>query len=141
MKYLMRMMGGMMSDIKWIYLVGPLRGNFFKKLLNIYRAKKAASKIWNHKIAVFVPHINSGWIDSPETDEFVLPANIDMINRCDAIFVLGKWYKSRGSIAEIKYAYKNAIPIYFSLQMLLHDCENNSLVKPADKINDALRGL
>ena len=74
--------------IKVIYVAGALRGNFVEKFFNKRKTKKVVGYFWRNNICVYSPHFNSGWVDSEETDKFVLPANIEILRRCDAMFVL-----------------------------------------------------
>ena len=104
-----------------VYVAGPLRGNWLKKKINIYRAKKTAEWLWKRGLAVFCPHMNSGFVDSFETDDFVLPANVDFMHSCDVLLVTGKWWKSQGTTWEIKRAYEHAMPIYFDKVVLYKD--------------------
>lgn len=127
-----------MNKIYWVYIAGALRGNFFKKMINISRARNYALMLWENNIAAFCPHINSGWIDSPSTDGFILPANINILLRCDAILVIPKWQNSKGTIEEIKMAYLNSIPIYFNWKNLIQDCKRGQLIPPEIMLRDKL---
>jgi hypothetical protein len=109
-----------------VYVAGSLRGNFLKKKINIYRAKKVVKWLWKRGIAVYSPHMNSGWIDSPETDKFVVPANLDFMYSCDVLLAIGKWYNSMGTIEEIEKAYKISMPVYYDKVSLYKDILNKT---------------
>lgn len=94
-----------------IYLAGALRGNIIKKTINMITAKKWALHYWKSGYIVYSPHLNSGWLDTPETDKFVLPANLEILRRCDKLVVMPNWRNSRGTIQEVKFAKKHGIPI------------------------------
>lgn len=108
-----------MRSTKLIYVAGPLRGNLIKKWWNIYKAKRIAELFWRHGIAVYSPHLNSGWLNTPETDEFVLPANIDIMGRCDALYIMKNWRKSKGTKLEIRAAIGYKMPIFFSFKVTM----------------------
>jgi nucleoside 2-deoxyribosyltransferase len=105
--------------MKIVYLAGPLRGNFFKKRTNIKKAQRIAKYLWTNSIAIFSPHLNSGWLDSKKTDTFILPANIEFLKRCDVIIVMDNWEKSHGTMAEIKCAIDNNIPVFFDIDVAI----------------------
>jgi len=111
--------------MKIVYVAGSLRGNKIKKWLNIRKAKKICAYLWKNGVAVYSPHLNSGYIDSPETDDFVMGANIEMLKRCDAIFVMSKWEKSIGTINEMIMSLDLDMPIYFYMELLIDHYKNN----------------
>ena len=97
-----------------VYLAGKLRGNFITKWLYIRKAKRMAEFLWINGVVVVSPHANSGWVDTPETDKFVLPANIHLMKMCDAVVLLDNWKTSVGTREEIKEALKSKMPIFTS---------------------------
>lgn len=102
-----------------VYLAGKLRGNFITKWLHIRKAKRVAEELWINGVVVVSPHANSGWIDTPETDKFVLPANIHLMKMCDAVVLLDNWKTSVGTKEEIRQALKAKMPIFTSHMNLL----------------------
>lgn len=111
----------MMNDIKLIYLAGSLRGNKIKKAINMKRAKRWARYFWLQNVAVYSPHLNSGFIDHPKTDEFMLAANREILKRCDAVVVMQGWEKSIGTKLEIAYAKENGIQVIY-IDPVLNEC-------------------
>ena len=97
----------------WVYVAGPLRGNWIKKKINIYKAKKISKLLWDNKLAAFCPHLNSGFYDNINTDEFVLKANIDLLRRMDAILVLDGWTESEGTKNEVLYAKSIGMTVFY----------------------------
>lgn len=102
-----------------IYLAGRLRGNFIQKRINMFQAKRMAKKLWRLGFAVYSPHMNSGFVDNPKTDPFIIQANKDFIKDCEAVFVFNKWIKSEGTIEEIKIAHSLDIPVYYYLEDIM----------------------
>ena len=100
-----------MGNDRVIYLAGALRGNIIKKFFNMRRAKKWAEFYWRQGWIVYSPHLNSGWLDIPETDKFILPANLEILRRCDFLVVMPNWEKSSGTIQEMKFALQHNITI------------------------------
>jgi len=96
-----------------VYLAGALRGNVIKKFMNMRRAKRIAKELWLSQKIVYSPHLNSGWLDHPNTDLFILPANLEILRRCDMIMVMPGWENSSGTIAEIEFAMHNHIGVIY----------------------------
>lgn len=97
-----------------IYLAGALRGkNKREKRRNFKRAEKWAERLWRMGFAVYSPHLNSGWLDTPETDPHVIPANIHLMLLCDIICVMQNWENSSGTKNEIEICKKNQIPVMY----------------------------
>lgn len=92
----------MKGEIIVIYLAGALRGkNKREKKRNMRRAERWAERLWRMGFAVYSPHLNSGWLDTPETDPHVIPANIQLMLMCDITVVMPKWENSTGTKEEI----------------------------------------
>lgn len=97
-----------------IYLAGALRGNPIKKFFNMRKAKSMAKKLWTNGIcAIYSPHMNSGWLDSPMTDRKVMEGNLEILRRCNVIAVMQGYENSKGTIAEIEFAKKNNIRVVY----------------------------
>jgi len=97
-----------------IYLAGALRGkNRFEKQRNMRRAERWAERLWRMGFAVYSPHLNSGWLDTPETDPHVIPANVHLMLLCDMICVMPNWENSSGTKNEIEVCKKNQIPVIY----------------------------
>ena len=97
-----------------IYLAGALRGkNKREKRRNMKRAEKWAERLWRMGFAVYSPHLNSGWLDTPETDPHVIPANIHLMLLCDMICVMPNWENSSGTKAEIEICKQNQVPAIY----------------------------
>lgn len=110
----------MSEDIILVYLAGPLRGTWSEKRRNMRQAQRMARMLWLEGIAVYSPHLNSGWLDTPKTDQFILPANIDILKRCDALFIMNGWRRSQGTKTEMRCAIDMKIPMFFNVWALVH---------------------
>ena len=97
-----------------VYLAGPVRGDRINIVYeNIQRAREWACFLWEVGFAVFCPHLNTAFMDGIVEDEVFLEGDLNILSRCDTIFVLPGWEDSQGTIGEIGEALKMGIPIYF----------------------------
>jgi nucleoside 2-deoxyribosyltransferase len=100
-----------MSKIPVIYLAGALRGTKEQKRINMERAQWWSEILWRSGFAVYSPHLNSGWLDTPETDVHVIPANIQLMKMCDIMCVMPFFESSKGTQEEIKVCIESKIPV------------------------------
>ena len=73
---------------------------------NINKARTAAVKLWNKGYAVICPHTNSIFMDGINTDTTFLEGDLEILKRCDVIYMLKGWRKSQGATAEHDLAKK-----------------------------------
>jgi len=106
---------------KIVYVAGALRGNFIRKWLNFKKIHKICKKLWSNNIINYSPHKNSGWFDNKKTDEFMLASNIELLKRCDILFVVDNWKKSSGTMGELIEAIRSGKKIYFDIDDLIED--------------------
>lgn len=94
-----------------IYTAGPYTGDTEK---NIAEARRWAIKLWEAGHAVICPHLNTANMekDCKASYEDYIAGDLKMVQRCDAIFMLPGWEKSKGANTEFQYALEHGIPIY-----------------------------
>ena len=84
---------------------------------NIYVAEIAAVRLWKKGWAVLCPHKNTEHFERYEDDYLHYSAwingDIEMLRRCDAIFMLENWQGSSGAKGEHAFAKKRKIPIFY----------------------------
>lgn len=89
---------------KLAYVAGPYSARTkLGVLLNIRRAWKVAKILWGNGYTVICPHSNSAFMENISNDEFI-QRDLSLVGRCDVIFVLPGWQKSKGTREEIRYA-------------------------------------
>lgn len=85
---------------------------------NIRKADAAAIKLVKEGWAVICPHKNSAhW----EVYNTFLPLgnntwyqiDIEILKRCDAIFLLKDWQESKGTVAEFNVAFQQGLAVYY----------------------------
>ena len=99
-----------------IYIAGPYRADTEWQLIeNIRAAEAAAIKLWAGGWAVICPHKNTahfgGVWDIP--DDTWLEGDLEILNRCDAIYMLKGWTKSEGSKMEHLLAVNKGMKIIY----------------------------
>ena len=103
--------------MKVVYLASPYSANTdWDKWCNIRNAHKAAKEIWQHNMACLSPCSNTAFMGGDIKEQIFLDGDIEMLKRCDAIFMNEGWSKSNGCIAEKSYAISNDIPIFDNIE-------------------------
>ena len=86
--------------MKVIYVAGKYRdGTSLGVLDNIHHATQEAYKLWNEGWAVICPHMNTAHFNDIPSD-VILPGDLELLNRCDAIYLLKGWQGSEGAQQE-----------------------------------------
>jgi len=101
--------------MKVMYVSGPYRAPTENGVFeNIMRARAAAHKLWEKGWAVVCPHTNSmfmGGLDG-RSDEAFIEGDLEIVKRCDAIFMLNGWLLSEGARQENQTA-DGRLRLYF----------------------------
>ena len=105
--------------MKLIYIAGKYSGETYSEINNnIRRAEDASIKLWARKWAVITPHLNTAHFEKYEKVGGVdyntwINGTMEILKRCDAIFMLNDWAQSEGSISEHQFAINNGYDIYY----------------------------
>lgn len=116
----------MEKKIKLVYVAGKYRSKwgFFGVAKNILRAWYYGRKVAKTGLFPVVPHGNTAFFDFgwPKiSDDLILPACIEIMKRCDAVYVMPRYIESKGTMAEIDAAKKAGIPVFFTIEVLKRD--------------------
>ena len=84
-----------------IFISGPYRGDVEA---NILKAKECAIKLWQAGWVVLCPHLNTANFDGFCDDSVWLEGDLELLKRCDAIYMMRDWESSQGARAELKLA-------------------------------------
>lgn len=111
----------MRFPIKVIYVAGPIspgHGRTFED--NIEAARQAALQVWAAGGYPFVPHLNStdGVRHGHVSPSEIYLADLEMLERCDAVFLIEGWRKSRGAQYEYAWATYHNKPVFLSVKQL-----------------------
>ena len=84
---------------------------------NIARAENVAIQLWKLGWAVICPHKNTAYFEIYEAVAGIpkatwLNGDLEMLKRCDAIFMLHNWQRSAGARIEHDYAVDYDIPVF-----------------------------
>ena len=99
-----------------IYICGPYRNtNEEKKKENIWHALRVSVRLWELGFFCITPHLNTANFEFyTNLDESIwLEGNLEMLSRCDCVFMLKGFETSAGSLKEYELAQKLGLPTYF----------------------------
>jgi hypothetical protein len=102
--------------MKLVYIAGPYRStwpwlfNWLGRLINIYRARRMAKRVWRDGFAAICPHMNSAMMDGICPDNNFLLGGKRMLKGCDVLLLLKGWEKSDGSRDEFQDALNLKMP-------------------------------
>lgn len=82
---------------------------------NIKNAREASKLLWQQGWAVICPHMNTAHFWNIVTDDNYLEGYLEMLRKCDAIYMLKGWEKSSGSVAEYNLAVELGIEIIYQI--------------------------
>ena len=95
-----------------IYVSGRYRAKtIFGVALNIWRARRVAQKLWKEGWAVICPHMNTAFFTGGEG--MYIRGDIEIVKRCDTIYMLKNWHKSEGACIEYQVAIDNHLETIF----------------------------
>lgn len=103
--------------MKLIYVAGPYRGKGDNDVWqHIMAARYWARCLWEKGWAVFCPHTNTLFMDGPEIPvASFLDGDLEILRRCDAVFMVPGWEGSKGASAERDRADELLLPVYYDL--------------------------
>src|SRR5574337_1733709 len=95
-----------------IYIAGKFRGTTpWDVECNIREAEFWGLFVAQHGGIPLIPHTMFRHFDGSLPDEFWLSATMDLLRRCDALYLIPNWTESRGAIAERAEAERLNLPI------------------------------
>lgn len=82
------------------------------RLLNIWKARKAAIKLWQMGYTTFCPHLNTLLFDGHSPDDVWLKGDIKILKHCQIIYMMKNWEKSEGACTEFDVATEHGLRIW-----------------------------
>jgi len=102
--------------MKIIYIAGKYRSDSEWELEGYLRhAEDAAIRLWREGWAVICPHKNTAHFGGACPDDVWLKGDLEIMSRCDAIYLLKNWTHSKGAIKEKELAERLGKEIIFEL--------------------------
>jgi nucleoside 2-deoxyribosyltransferase len=104
--------------MKLIYIAGPFSNDDNLRIeVNILKAKKAMRELLKKGWAVICPHANTAGFqhENEIEDSIYYSADLEMLKRCDAVFMLKDWKHSHGAVNEHLISKQNNISIYYEI--------------------------
>ena len=104
-----------MKPGKLIYVAGPYSGDVEA---NIAEAERVSIELIRNGFHVFTPHKNSSgyekYEDGSEIDIHTwIDLDLDILLRCDAIYMMNGWVYSTGSMTELYVAIEHGMPVIY----------------------------
>lgn len=104
--------------MKVIYVAGKYRDESESQIFeNIMHARKVALQLWKRGWAVICPHANTvfmGFVgDERDGSNIFLLGDLEILKRCDAIYMLNNWRASSGAKGELELAKKLNLEVYY----------------------------
>ena len=104
--------------MKIIYIAGPYRAETKAEIgRNIKKARDVAIKLWQEGWAVICPHMNTAHFEA-EDDSIWINGGLEILVRCDAIYMLAGWEYSPGAITEWFTAQGFELDIYYEDELV-----------------------
>lgn len=100
--------------MKLAYIAGPYRAGTVRGVVeNIRNAESVAIEFWRKGYAVICPHKNTALFDGVCPDHIWLNGDFEILKRCDVIVMVPGWEKSKGATAELRFAKKIGMEVFY----------------------------
>ncbi len=96
--------------MKVVFISGKYRGDISA---NIAHARAASIRLWQHGYVALCPHMNTAHFDGMCPDSVWLAGDIEMMKRCDAVYMLSNWKDSEGARNEFDIANRLGMEIMY----------------------------
>ena len=101
-----------------IYIAGPYRAPSAKQISeNVRAAEAVGQELLRRGHVVICPHsMTHDWdIGTGIADRVFLETDLVLLERCDAICMVGEWPKSEGAMAENMHAISRGLQVFYSV--------------------------
>jgi Domain of unknown function (DUF4406) len=111
--------GASRKPMKVVYIAGKFRGDTWWEIRShVFEAEQAALAIWKLGAAALCPHLNTQNFHGLLPDEVWSDGALELMRRCDAVFLLPNWEDSAGAILEYAESQRLAMPCFDDLKQL-----------------------
>lgn len=102
-----------------VYLAGPYRDpTEYVTHRNIRAAEDVALGIWQLGAVCLCPHKNTAHFGGALPDEVWLDGDLELLRRCDAVFMMETSWKSSGALKEKALAESISLPVFTNFYAL-----------------------
>lgn len=106
-----------MKGMPVVYIAGPFRGDCAWDIeCNVRRAEEASLDVWCSGAAALCPHTNTRFFHGAASDNVWIDGTLELMRRCDAVYLVRGWQGSSGTLDEIKEALRLGIPVLLSMR-------------------------
>lgn len=100
-----------------LYVAGPYSANgMCTEEDHIRRAEEVSIQLIRNHFHVICPHKNTSGYEKYEDDNINfdtwIAIDLNILKRCDGLYLFGDYAKSRGAMIEFRYARKKTMPIF-----------------------------
>jgi hypothetical protein len=107
------------KPIKLIYIACALTApTEFERNLNIQAARHAGYKIAKAGFYPVMPTVNTEGFEDANTLDFWYRSTMELLRRCDAVYVVNGSHESSGVKAEVCEAVNIGLPVFESIELI-----------------------
>lgn len=97
-----------------VFISGKYRGKTKENVeANIQVAKRASMRLWQRGYVVICPHLNTAHFGDLCGDDVWLNGYLEVLRRCDVIYMLDNWEQSEGAKRELQLANELELTVIF----------------------------
>jgi hypothetical protein len=101
--------------MKVVYVAGPFNGpTSWDVAENVRNAERAGLEVAHAGAMPLIPHANTHLFHGQLTLEFWYEGTLELLRRCDGLFLVEGWHRSKGSKEEFIEAVRRRMPIFRS---------------------------
>ena len=105
--------------MKIIYIAGPYRADTeWGVEENIETARSFAAAVLMLGAMPICPHMNTAHMGGVVPDQQIFEGDLEIMRRCDAVWMIDGWEKSVGARSELTFAIKNRMEIIYSFDQM-----------------------
>jgi hypothetical protein len=98
--------------MKVIYIAGKYTGQSENEVYtNIQAARIEAMFVWSRGGVALCPHTNSAFMGGICNNRNFYEGDLELLKRCDAIYLIACWEDSKGAVVEKETAEKLGLPV------------------------------
>lgn len=97
-----------------IFISGPFRGKpniEWNRQQNVRAAEAASLFVWRNGGIAICPHKNTEHFDGAADDSIWLDGDLQILQRCDGIYLIPGWESSSGARSEFEFAARRSLMV------------------------------